>query len=132
VIFTDPALRITGWNQAAEALYGWSATEALGQLTHELLQTDYLGTDRSQLLQQVQTHGVWKGEVCHHHRDGHPITILVTVTWMRGAHGESIGALSLNRDISERKRAEQEIQRTTERLRILADASHAFTEVGAD
>lgn len=60
VIFTDPALRITGWNQAAEALYGWSAAEALGQRSHDLLQTDYLGADLSQLLQQVQTHGVWK------------------------------------------------------------------------
>ena len=40
VILTDPILRITGWNHAAEALYGWSATEAVGQVSTELLQTD--------------------------------------------------------------------------------------------
>ncbi len=104
VILTDPILRITGWNHAAEALYGWSATEAVGQVSTELLQTDYLGADLSQLLQQLQTHAVWRGEVCHRHRDGHPITILATVIWMRDPHGEAIGALSLNRDISERTR----------------------------
>jgi PAS domain-containing protein len=101
-------------------------------LAHELLQTDYLGADPSQLLQQVQTHGVWKGEVCHHHRDGHPITILTTVTWMRDPHGGAIGTICLNRDISERKRGEQAMQHATERLRILADASHAFAEAGAE
>jgi hypothetical protein len=39
VIATDPALRITSWNPAAEALYDWSATEVFGCSARETLQT---------------------------------------------------------------------------------------------
>jgi PAS domain S-box-containing protein len=102
VILTDLAFRITGWNPAAEALYGWSAAEAIGQLVDELLQIDYLGAERAQRLAQLQDDGVWKGDVRHHHRDGHAILILATVSWMRDPNGAPIGALSLNRALSER------------------------------
>ncbi|NTU83944.1 MAG: PAS domain S-box protein, partial [Chloroflexales bacterium] len=132
VIVTDPALRIIGWNPAAEALYGWSAAEALGQSAYDLLRTDYLDSERPQLLQELQDRGVWKGEVVHHHRDGHPIVIMATVTWMRGPTGEPLGALSVNHDISALKEMEARLRAAATRLKVLADASRAFTEAGAD
>lgn len=116
VIVTDPALRITGWNSVAASLYGWSATEALGRSSQALLQTDYLGAERSQLLAQLQEQGVWKGEVLHRHRDGHAIRILATVSWMRGPDGAPLGALSLNRDISERARLEAALREREQQL----------------
>ncbi|MBX0329670.1 response regulator [Oscillochloris sp. ZM17-4] len=96
VILTDAALRITGWNPAAELLYGWSAAEALGRRADELLQSNYPGVERAQL----QAQGLWRGEVRHHHRDGHAMLILATVTWMRDPDGQPRGTMSLNRDIS--------------------------------
>ncbi|NTV64129.1 MAG: PAS domain S-box protein, partial [Oscillochloris sp.] len=103
VILSDPAFRITGWNLAAEALYGWPAAEAIGQSVDALLQTDYLDAERAQFIAQLQDDRTWKGEVRQHHRDGHTILILATVSWMCDLNGEPIGALSLNRAISERK-----------------------------
>jgi PAS domain S-box-containing protein len=145
-ITTDAEMRITSWNPAAEAMYGWSAAEAVGKLAHELLQTDYLGAERSQLIADLREHGVWKGEVLHRHRDGSPVVVLATLTWVRGPHGEDIGVLSLNHAISERTQratglreheeqqpgAEQVRQRATERLHALADASRAFAESVGD
>ncbi|NTU82598.1 MAG: PAS domain S-box protein, partial [Chloroflexales bacterium] len=116
VIITDPALRITGWNPAAEALYGWSAAEALGQPAHALLQTDYLGQERLQLLQELQARGSWSGELVHRHRDGRAIAIRATTTWMRGPDGAPLGAISVNRDISERKQVEQALRESEQNL----------------
>src|SRR5437764_15219038 len=39
IIVRDPQSTITFWNRGAERLYGWSAAEAVGQMTHSLLQT---------------------------------------------------------------------------------------------
>ncbi len=41
ILVRDPADRILSWNQGAQQLYGWSAEEALGQITHQLLQTQF-------------------------------------------------------------------------------------------
>src|SRR5438093_10276943 len=41
IIVRDSQSIITFWNRGAERLYGWSAAEALGRVTHELLQTQF-------------------------------------------------------------------------------------------
>ncbi|NJO82470.1 MAG: PAS domain S-box protein [Blastochloris sp.] len=118
-IVTDPTIRVRGWNAAAEDLYGWSAAEALGHPLHDLLRTNYLGKARAQLFQQLLDHGVWRGEVIHHHRDGHPIAIQATVAVVRGSGGDPVSIVTVNRDISEQKRTEDALRKSEAKLRAV-------------
>lgn len=132
VIATDLDNRITGWNRAAEELYGWSAAEAIGQPAGELLRSDYAGRQRSQLRAELQAAGFWRGELIHHHRDDHPILVLASVSLVRDSAGKPHSIVTVNRDITEQRAAEQARERARTRLQLLADASRAFTEVEAD
>ncbi|NTU80459.1 MAG: PAS domain S-box protein [Chloroflexales bacterium] len=132
VITSDLAFRITGWNPAAEVLYGWRTAEALGQNVTTLLQTEHLERSRAQVLAEFRAHGVWKGEVIQRHRNGHPIAILAAVATIRAPTGEPIGVITVNRDISARKAAEDQLRAQAERLAVLAAASQAFAQAGTD
>jgi PAS domain S-box-containing protein len=62
IIVRDPQSTITFWNRGAERLYGWSATEALGRVTHDLLRTQDpipLADIAACLLRE----GFWSGEL---------------------------------------------------------------------
>ncbi|NTU78758.1 MAG: PAS domain S-box protein [Chloroflexales bacterium] len=130
VIGTDLAFRITSWNPGAEALYGWSEAEVLGQTVNAVLHAQYLDDEPAQVLPQFQAAGIWRGEVLQQHRDGHLLTIMASVALVRSPAGEPLGAVSVNRDISARKAAEQARQRAADRLHVLAEASRAFAEAG--
>ncbi|HEU4323187.1 MAG TPA: response regulator [Roseiflexaceae bacterium] len=132
VIVTDSDRRILDWNPAAEALYGWSATEVLGKAVGGILTTQYENTDEAQVLEQFLAQGVWKGEVIQRHRDGHPIAIQATVALVRGTNGKPIGLIAINRDIGARKQAEAELRAYATRLELLTEASRAFAEHSLD
>src|SRR5436305_11260367 len=65
---------LTFWNRAAELLYGFSSAEALGRVSHQLLQTVppmSVQEFESQLVKQTQ----WEGELQHITKDGRRITV---------------------------------------------------------
>lgn len=65
---------IVYWNGAAEQLYGYTAEEAMGRVTHTLLQTQ-LSVEIWQLEAAIQRYGVWTGELRHTTRDGRTVTV---------------------------------------------------------
>jgi PAS domain S-box-containing protein len=130
VIATDEHLVITAWNPAAEALYGWQAGEVVGRPIVEVLQTEYDGTTREAVLQAALETGEYRGEVRQRRKDGSPVPIESTVRALRDANGRPMGLVGVNRDITERKRAEEslrEAQAHTESvLASVADAHILF------
>ncbi|MDQ2996629.1 MAG: PAS domain S-box protein, partial [Chloroflexota bacterium] len=132
IISTDVNFTIKSWNAAAEVLYGWSAQEVIGHAMSDMLPTRYLSSDAHQSRTSLIEHGRWQGEVIQCHRDGSERTILSSVSLLKDSAGQPAGAVGVNRDITERKRAEAAMERAAERLRVLADASRAFAEVGAE
>ena len=55
---------ITFWNQGAQALYGWTSQEAIGQQSHTLLKTRF-SQPLEQIIEQVRLTGSWSGELTH-------------------------------------------------------------------
>lgn len=111
VIATDMAFRIQSWNRAAETIYGWPATEVIEKSADELLQTTYESAEeRAYRVQDFLERGAWQGEVIQQHRDGSLRYIHASVNLFKDEQGQPSGVVSVNRDITERKRAETTLQ----------------------
>jgi PAS domain S-box-containing protein len=74
VIVRDPISRVLSWNRGAEQLYGWSAQEALGRITHNLLNTHF-PVSLADVDRHLERLGYWEGELVHTSRDG--VSVLV-------------------------------------------------------
>jgi PAS domain S-box-containing protein len=96
---------IEHWNRGAEQLYGYTESEALGRVTHELLKTIH-PVPWPEIEAAMRKHGQWEGELRHHAKDGHEVTISTRHQLVLETDGiERI--LETNRDITERKKAEE-------------------------
>ncbi|HKT70994.1 MAG TPA: PAS domain S-box protein, partial [Terriglobales bacterium] len=122
IIVSDLQYQIMFWNRGAEETYGWSAREASGREAPELLHTEF-PVPLPQIRAAVQQQGEWEGELKHRTRDGR--TIIVASRWslQRDHHGAPASILEINRDITERKRLEQELQARQAYTRSLIEAS---------
>jgi PAS domain S-box-containing protein len=109
IIATDLDFIITSWNHAAETLYGWNAQEVIGKPTSEIFQTQYAFELPDQVREQFLQSGEWKGEATQMRKDGTKIDVLASVSYVRDLGGKPIGVISVNHDITERKRIEQAI-----------------------
>jgi PAS domain S-box-containing protein len=97
--------KIIFWNQGMEELYGWSRTEALGRVVHELLQTRF-----PQPLQEIRVElwraGSWKGELSHTRRDGSQVVVISRWVLHRDKAGQPFSIFEVNHDITQLKQAE--------------------------
>ena len=118
VISTDSQFRVVSWNHSAEQMYGWRADEIMGKSLPELVAGEYPGTTRAQVLREFGEQGWWKGEVIHHRKDGSPMYLLSSVSVFKDNAGKAIGIVSVNRDITDRKRAEEKTVKLAERLNL--------------
>ncbi|HEX2976209.1 MAG TPA: PAS domain S-box protein [Bacteroidales bacterium] len=119
IIITDENFLITEWNKAAEMLYGWTAREVLGKNSHEILRS---GIGESELLHLLEDpSGIIEYETITHKKDGTPLDVVVRLSVIRNEDGNVTGYISINHDITERKRAEQELRKNEERFRIMGE-----------
>jgi PAS domain S-box-containing protein len=106
ILVRDMANRILEWNHGAEALYGWSAQEAIGQVTHILFKTRF-PTALSTIQAQLEREGQWEGEVIHTRPDGRTVIVESRQALIRDDDGQPSAILEINRDVTERRRAEE-------------------------
>jgi len=106
IISTDMNFVIQSWNPAAEAMYGWTSQEAIGKSMAELVRPDYTSEKREEVISGFAKNGYYSGEVVHHRKDGTHIHLWGSVTMIYNDNGVPIGAVAVNRDITERKHIE--------------------------
>lgn len=106
VLVRDMESRIVFWSAGAEKLYKYSKEEALGKISHTILQTEFL-VPLPEIEEILRKNGSWEGELVHHTRDGGRLVVASQWVIYRTAEGKAIRILESNADITARKRAEE-------------------------
>jgi PAS domain S-box-containing protein len=109
--------RIIFWNRGGKDTYGWTAEEAVGRTPLELLHTKY-PIPLKEIDAIVLSQGAWEGELEQVTREGKPIVVASRWSLWRDDHGAPKAILVINRDITERKRAEEQLRNLMERLSL--------------
>jgi PAS domain S-box-containing protein len=118
IFVRDQDGHITYWNAGAEHTYGFTRAQAIGQVAHVML-----GTQFSAPLASIEAiaseRGRWDGELTHRCANGQ--FIIVESRWeaQRGPDGSLLGFLEINRDITARKDAERESLRQVAEIQAL-------------
>jgi len=103
------------WNCAAEELYGWSKTDAIGHVAHDLLQTHF-PQPLDEIESDVTTSGHWAGDLQVYDRDGQHHVIRSRWAVQRNTAGRPTGVLEIHTDVTEQRRI------ASERTALLAAA----------
>ena len=100
---------ITSWNPAAERLYGYKAEEVIGQPVNLLIPAERPDEEPAILAKLRRGERIDHYETIRVAKDGSRIPVSLTVSPIKNASGTVIGASKIARDISEQKRAQDEI-----------------------
>lgn len=116
---------IESWNAAAERLFGYSADEAVGQPITIIIPPEKREEERLILEQIRQGKRIKHFETVRISRSGAAIDISLSISPIQDSEGRIIGCSKISRDVTERKRIEQE------RERLLASERAARSEAEA-
>jgi PAS domain S-box-containing protein len=107
---------ITSWNRAAELMFGYRAEEAIGQPIYIVIPPELM-EEEANILRRIR-----RGERVEHfqtvrlRKGGTRIYVSLTISPVRDRRGRIIGASKIARDITERKRIEEELAKAKEGL----------------
>ncbi len=114
---------VTSWNQGAERLYGYAKDEAIGRPVSFLSPPGH-EDDTAMILDRVgQGDLVEHYETFRRRKDGANVLVSLTVSPIKDSSGRIVGASAIARDVSEKKRAEQE------REKLIAELQEALANV---
>lgn len=116
---------ITTWNKGAERLYGFAAAEAIGKPYLMVVPLDcragmeerHERLRRGELVAPFETRRVRK--------DGQTVIVSIALSAVEDADGRVVGVASIGRDVTARKRAEEALRQSEERLRFTLEAAGA-------
>lgn len=130
ILVRDMDNNILYWNDGAEKTYGWAEEEALGKESHMLLHTHF-PKPLEELTADLLRNGEWEGELGHETKSGEQIVVASRWAIQKGPEGNPSGMLEINRDISERKRAEEQVKSYMAKLEQSNQALQDFAYIAA-
>ena len=94
------------WSRGMERLYGFTASEALGQISHRLLQTEF-PRSMQDFDRELREQEEWTGELRHRRRDGETIVVVSHQSLRRDPGAEAPLVTEVNNDITEERRGRE-------------------------
>jgi PAS domain S-box-containing protein len=123
---------ITSWNKGAEHIYGYSPEEVLGKHISLLTPSDR-PDEISEILRKIE-----RGESTEHYesvrvtKDGRHLSVSISVSPLRNAAGEIVGASAIARDITAQKRTEGQLRQSQKMEaigRLAGGVAHDFNNI---
>ncbi len=126
---------VTTWNRGAEQLFGYSAAQMIGQPILLLIPEEHQN-EEPQILERIR-----RGEKIEHYetirrrQNGTLVNVALTVSPIKDASGKIVGASKIARNITDRKRAEQQgnfISQLTQQLSALTDPDEIIRQASQE
>jgi PAS domain S-box-containing protein len=114
---------VTSWNQGAQRLFGYQAEEMIGQPVSRLIPEDRLEEETQILARLRRGERVEHFETIRRRKDGTLVDVSVSISPILDQSGRVLGASKIARDITERKRAERDLQESQRRFEGIVDSA---------
>jgi PAS domain S-box-containing protein len=133
IFVRDMEDRILYCNEGAVRQYGWPKGEAVGQVIHTLLRTQF-AQPVAEIQAVLHVEGAWEGELVQRRRNGEAIVVASRWVLRRDERGRPVAVLEINNDITAHKQAQEDLRRMKEELEVrvqqrtweLAEANRAL------
>jgi two-component system, chemotaxis family, CheB/CheR fusion protein len=124
-------LTILSWNPGAERIFGYSAEEAIGRPVSILSPSfaDEQAPLTGQLREGVSATNL---ETVGQRSDGMDIHVAMSISPIRGTHGELIGGTAIARDITQQREAAEALRASQERLRLVIENATEYAIFSTD
>jgi PAS domain S-box-containing protein len=122
IVSSGADYKIVSWNKAAEEMYGWTEGEVIGKRIMDVTRSAPVTDTVQEIMEALNKSNHWKGEAVHYRKNGEMIDVLISVSLMRDEKANEVGAVSVFKDITERKNAEMAIHQSEERFRRIFHA----------
>jgi PAS domain S-box-containing protein len=117
IYMLDPEGRVTNWNAGAEAIKGYTASEIVGEhFSRFYSEEDRVRGVPQEALATALRNGKFEAEAWRLRKDGTPFWAQVLIHPIFNPSGTHMGFAKITRDVTEKKRAEEELRVTQEAL----------------
>lgn len=118
IVGIDTAHVVTFWNKGAEALFGYTAEEALGVPVDRLIVAD---SDAARAgFAHLAARGQWQGQAQRRRKDGSLLWVDIVASVVSTPEGQESGWIAIHRDVTELRRNQEMLEESHEQLRNLA------------
>lgn len=121
IVATDIDYCINEFNSAAEATFGYTREEVLGQNLSLLFSDE---EEMNKVIERITEHGSLANEIINRKKDGSFFISFLSASVLKNEKGEVVGAMGVSRDITALKKAEEELRLSEERHRAIYDQAY--------
>lgn len=110
---------ITSWNSSAERIFGYPESEAVGSHISIIIPKERLKEENKIIGRLKKGRRIDHFETIRRTKDGRQIPVSLTISPIKDASGNIVGASKVARDITAQKKAQADIQKHTRNLEII-------------